>query len=47
MPAGCRRVSYAALALMAAALLSFAASPAAAAADPVTIAVKVGYSGFV
>src|SRR5258708_16732079 len=54
MPAGCRRVSFAALALMAGALASFAASPATAAAstaeaatDPVSITVKVGYSGFV
>jgi len=54
MPAGCRRVSFAALALMAGALSEFAASPAAAAAstveaatDPVSITVNVGYSGFV
>jgi hypothetical protein len=46
MPAGCRRVSYAALALMAAALSSLAASTAEAATDPVSITVKVGYSGF-
>ena len=47
MPAGCRRVSFATLALMAAALVSLAASTAQAAANPVSIAVKVGYSGFV
>src|SRR5712691_6345376 len=47
MPAGCRRVSFAALALMAAALTSLAASTAEAATDPVSITVKVGYSGFV
>ena len=47
MPAGCRRVSVAALALMVAALSSLAASAAEAATEPVSIAVKVGYSGFV
>jgi hypothetical protein len=47
MPAGCRRVSFATLALLAAALLSLAASTAEAATDPVSITVKVGYSGFV
>ena len=47
MPAGGRRVSHAALALVAAALLSLAASTVEAATDPVSITVKVGYSGFV
>jgi hypothetical protein len=54
MPSGCRRVSYAALAMVVAALAAFLASPAAAAAstaraatDPVSVVVKVGYSGFV
>src|SRR5260370_37187859 len=46
MPAGCRRGSYVALALMAAALSSLVASTAEAATDPVSITVKVGYSGF-
>jgi hypothetical protein len=47
MPSGCRRVSYAALALLAAALTSLAASTAEAATNPISVVVKVGYSGFV
>jgi hypothetical protein len=47
MPSGCRRVSSLALALLAAALTSFAASTAEAATNPISVAVKVGYSGFV
>src|SRR5260370_9599406 len=46
MPAGCRRVSFATLALAAAALASLGASTAEA-ATPISVAVKVGYSGFV
>ncbi len=47
MPAGCRRVSFATLALAAAALASLGASTAEAATNPISVAVKVGYSGFV
>jgi hypothetical protein len=48
MPASRRRASRRlALALMAAATVSFATSGALAASDPVTIVAKAGYSGFV
>src|SRR5260370_40297183 len=46
MPAGCRRVSFATLALAVAALASLGAWTAEA-ATPISVAVKLGYSGFV